>query len=299
MSELLLRLNTGAWVLHSFLFFTLLGWRLSNASADTRAPIFVQDVQVGVDDTVWYDVGLRRTDASVDLWALTTTFTAVTSIAHFLYTTHLRDVYERNVQSGVQSLRWIEYGLSATPMYVIVSMLAGVRLASTLAIVAACSLATMLQGFVLESSLASNQPRLAGAALLTGWTLFAGNWILIIGEWYIGLQDSRDTVRNDITRDLTDPPGGPPDNLEALIFVMFILFASFGAVACYRLLSCVFSGFGPCDYVKIEVAYVSLSFASKFILAIWLMTSVFVEIPWLNQICGCFGDTCVPGTLPG
>lgn len=297
MSELLLRLNTAAWVLHSFLFFALLGWRLANASADPRAPIFVQDVQMGDDDAVWYDVGLRRTDARVDLWALTIAFTAVTAIAHFLYATHWRGAYEHNIRSGVQYLRWIEYGLSATPMYVIVSMLAGARLASTLALVAACSLATMLQGYVLEASLAKNQPGLAGAALLAGWTLFAGNWTLILGEWYLGLRDSRDTVRNDVVD--ADPSDGPPDNLEALIVVMFLLFASFGAVACYRFLSCVLPGFGPCDYVRVEVAYVSLSFAAKFILAIWLMTSVFVEIPWLNQICGCFGDGCVPGQLPG
>lgn len=298
-SELLRNLNIAAWVLHGFLLLALLGWRLTREDANTRAPLFAQSFEMGADDERWYSVGLRKTEASVDLWGLTAFFTAVTSVAHLLYATYLREAYDANVAAGVQAFRWVEYGLSATPMYVIVSLLAGVRTATGLVIVAAAALGTMLQGYLVEESLRSKSLRAAVAALLAGWILFLGNWIVIISEWYLGLQDSRDTIRA-IVRDDGDRPGGPPDNLEALIFVMFALFASFGGVACYRLLSCAgYLGGAPCDYVTIELAYVSLSFASKFILGIWLLSSVFTETPWLNQICGCVGDECVPGRLPG
>lgn len=297
-SDLLRSLNVAAWVLHGTLLFILVAWRVANANADTTAPVFAQDLAMGEDDTRWYNVGLRRTSASVELWGLTAFFTAVTSAAHFLYATRFRRSYEDNITRGVQGWRWIEYGLTATPMYIIISMLAGVRTWPTLAIVVACSIGTMLQGYVCETVLTKKHWDAAVASMATGWTLFLGNWILIAAEWYGGLQESRRAMRS-VTRTEGETPSGPPESIEALIFVMMALFASFGAVALYRVVDCAYRTDAACDYVRVEIAYVTLSFATKFILAIWLMTTVFVEIPWLNQVCGCIGDSCIPGMLPG
>ncbi len=63
---------------------------------------------------------------TVNLAYLVALFFFISALAHLLTATRLRKLYEKDLKKGLNRIRWIEYGFSASTMMVAIAMLSGV-----------------------------------------------------------------------------------------------------------------------------------------------------------------------------
>ena len=89
----------------------------------------------------------------IDLFWLTAAFTAVTALAHLAYATNGfgTGFYLKSIKNGSNPLRWLEYGVSASCMAVILAVLSGIRLRNYIIIIFLATFAQMLQGYNIEA----------------------------------------------------------------------------------------------------------------------------------------------------
>ena len=79
-------------------------------------------------------------------------FLALAGLDHLLTATAMRGTYERDLRSGINRFRWVEYSLSATIMVVLIALYSGVvDLAALIGIVGA-NVAMILFGWLQESA---------------------------------------------------------------------------------------------------------------------------------------------------
>ena len=106
-------------------------------------------------------------------------FLALAGLDHLLTGTVLRGTYERDLRSGINRFRWVEYSFSATIMVVLIALYSGVVDLSALIGIVGANVAMILFGWLQESA---NPP---GATTRTmkpcwcGWVAGAAPWIAI------------------------------------------------------------------------------------------------------------------------
>lgn len=82
-------------------------------------------------------------------WAVAL-FLGLAGLDHLLTATVFRDVYERDLQRGVNRFRWIEYSVSATIMVIVISMYWGITTINALILLAGANVAMILFGWLQE-----------------------------------------------------------------------------------------------------------------------------------------------------
>ena len=231
---------------------------------------------------------------TVNLLVLVVVFTVVTIVAHIVYASRYK-YYIEMIKSGANFYRWVEYGISASVMAVILAVLAGVRVQTSVWLVFAATAAQMFQGFVIEKAISQDHAASAQCigALVVGWGLLIVVWYTIVEAWFSGLNTAYSEIercRNENCSLLggfvrNDNSTAPNENLKWLIIITIVLFSSFGFVNLWYFVHAIVSGSASArqSFPKYELAYICLSFIAKCLLILWCFFSIFQgELRWLQ-----------------
>ena len=201
-----------------------------------------------------------ETTSELSLWWLIIGFHSLSfffqTLAMFEWTTIGKLNYVVEVQDmGQNTLRMIEYSISATCMQIAIALLLGVW--SRLAIIGIASLTviTMLLGLIAEQIRTTNL-KVAWLAHLTGWLSMGAVWA-ILGRQFIF------TIMNS--------PNRPPEFVYGIVVTIGLLYTIFGWVQMYQLCK---TNRMPAEKLnsRVEIAYCINSLISKTFLG-WMIFS--------------------------
>jgi len=175
-------------------------------------------------------------------WA-TALFLGLAALDHLVTGTVGRSMYEKDLKSGINKFRWIEYSFSATLMVILISFYSGITGIDALIAIAGANVAMILFGWIQESM---NPPGRSRTTMLPFWFgTLAGlaPWIAIVVN-VVGA----DTV---------------PGFVYGIVVAQFVLFFSFGLNQWLQ-----YRGIGRwADYAFGEKSYLVLSLVAKSVLA--------------------------------
>lgn len=199
-------------------------------------------------------------------------FFAITSLAHFFYATDGfgSGVYMNYIKQGYNPFRWVEYGISASVMILIIAHSLGINDANHLFSLVVINIAMQTCGYIVEVSLKKNVPinkSIINGATFAGWTLLLASWIPIILAFSSLVYDVNTKYKDEVE------DGGPDDGKPIKVpgFVWFILivqilnYSSFGVIQAMQVNDAFKGMLKP--YSVYENRYLILSFAGKIGLA--------------------------------
>lgn len=261
-------MNLAAALLHFALAIMSIVWWLA-VFKDDDTPSLVRTDLYGVRTTI-YDAGHVPNDAGPvpnddgttityklvqyvphSHWlniVLIVLFFLITAVFHTFYYT-CTNMYTGMLNNKLQWLRWVEYGMSATIMVCLIAFSVGCKMCVELVVAAVATILLMFMGFLVEyaSAAGGHMPKL----------LCAVGWILFVLVWFILGQGFYSSVRS--------ADGNIPGFVYAIVSSMFLFFALFGLV------QSLYVGHVLKDYVRMEGAYLVLSFVSKATLGMLLL----------------------------
>lgn len=181
--------------------------------------------------------------------------------------------YSSIIKTGKNPLRFLEYGISAAVMLMCIALLNGVTDINLIAAIAVLTSACEFCGMVVEY-LPYRSP-LKWVLHLTGWIQFLCAYGIISHAFFKSIN--------------AVPNVNPPDFVYAIVILLFLLYASFGAVQLSELfceMKCSESACGDCplwcrnkkenriNYEYKEMVYVTLSLGSKLVLGSLIFINV-------------------------
>lgn len=178
-------------------------------------------------------------------------FLFITSLFHVIYGINYKNIYADNAFTGRQSLRWIEYGITATIMAFIIAVISGVNNVFILGILVLHIIAVMATGWWFEKTFNDNGkgwiPILVGFGLLSVYTV-------IVFVSYLRARDKYNQENPDETL---------PQWITWIVIGTLIFFGCFGIVPVIRK---IFNH----EPIYSEYAYMVLSLTSKVYLGAFL-----------------------------
>ena len=197
-------------------------------------------------------------------------FFGITALAHTFYATDGfgKGVYTRVIREGWNPYRWVEYGISASVMSVLIGYSLGVRDGMQLISLALVTAGMQANGFVVESALRKPLNKaIAQGATVAGWLAFAALWTPILYAFITLYMDV-----NAKYKDQVDPETGKrvqiPFWVWFIVIVQLLHYAGFGWVQ-FGQLSKALRGI-PQAFTDVERKYLMLSFSAKLSLALGL-----------------------------
>jgi len=170
-------------------------------------------------------------------------FLAMAAVDHLVTATFGRTTYERDLHSGINRFRWVEYSFSATLMVILIGFYSGITNITAVIAVAGANAAMILFGWLQERM---NPPGRTSTTMMPFWFgTIAGiaPWIAIAVQ-IVGSK----TV---------------PGFVYGIVIVQFVLFFSFGLNQWLQ-----YRRVGRwTDYIYGEKVYLVLSLAAKSLLA--------------------------------
>ena len=156
------------------------------------------------------------------------------------------------ISNGNNYMRWIEYSISSTIMLYIIALISGVKDSNIYQMLWATNLIMIAQGQLVEQAVQKGGE---------WWIPMASGFILLLVEWSVIIRDylERNKQYNQFITDNPSSSSKPiPAWISGMIFVMFLFYASFGAISLYGARK------GKTyDYKNIEMIYILLSFIAK------------------------------------
>lgn len=159
------------------------------------------------------------------LATLCVAFFAVTAFAHGFYAIRSTKYLSYVNDVGWLPYRWIEYGISATIMVVILAMVSSVRDAHALTLLIVANVAMIATGAWFERSLLDGHRRDAFAAIGVGFALLLTIVTVIATAFHTRVSVLRKEAAIDETK-----PAAPPKWIYAAVIGTLINFGCFGAV---------------------------------------------------------------------
>uniref|UniRef100_A0A7S0CHD2 Uncharacterized protein n=1 Tax=Proboscia inermis TaxID=420281 RepID=A0A7S0CHD2_9STRA len=260
--------NTGMCIFHALFGIVV----LSVGKIDLRVPIYASDpgIEVMADGG---DGWAFKPQAPIRvgwlyLTVLVASFSFLSAIAHLGNCLFWREQYIRSLQAGYAPSRWIEYGLSASVMVLILAYISGTIFRDTLVLLFALTMITMMFGHLHEvicrpKSLDSWEiPGFAWRlqAHMLGYIPQIFAWTIIIGNFLQGATTS--------TTDSFGEKRQMPTFVYVIVFCEMLIFWSFGIV------QLIVSVRPPSKYYQGEIVYMWLSLFAKGFLAILCLTNV-------------------------
>lgn len=201
-----------------------------------------------------------RTIATYDsnlLLGLLLVFTFVTCVFHCLYATN-QFAYTERVKRGNNSMRWLEYSITATTMAAAFMLLSGVFEISAQILIVVAILCTMLCGDIVEKSLrvAKCDSNVITATVI-GWLLMVAVIAVITKSFSENVEMSEEPL---------------PWFVYAVFALMIVAFSGFGVI---QLRDIQREGKGkPFNYLKLEIYYSAASVSSKTLLVLFIFAGV-------------------------
>ena len=181
--------------------------------------------------------------------------------------TGIVDFYFREVAKGRNTMRWVEYSLSAPLMTIVIAILLGQMDIVALFLLAVCTWVLMAFGFLHERIYIFSSIRNAEGLVphITGWLLFCMTWFAIGFPFILSLETSE-----------AKPPAAIKVVAWVVLWVMFSFYASFGIAQIAH--SFTSRGKIPIDLIRAnfeaEISYNVLSLASKTSLGLLLFWGI-------------------------
>lgn len=268
----LCKLNWIAVVLHACVAFLVLLLALATPQASDE---WSADVMAFSGDVPpeWQGPGdqLPTTSTGIRLYlpGLLLLFVGGTIAAHAFYAVSPR--YRQWMSEGHNPARWVEYGITASVMLVLLQVMCGIREWSTLLVVfVACAL-LMWQGGVVESMLRvdpQNKWMLHGTGFMAWWLMVA--FIIFTYNYFLKQLHAANE------KNKADGEESIPGFVKYVLLVTFVFFISFGVVQGVQ----VWHGHASTQlqqYAKYETAYIALSFSAKACLALWTAIGLYQQ----------------------
>ena len=180
--------------------------------------------------------------------------TFLTALFHFIVFA-LKKYYKSAIEETQNNyLRWIEYGITATTMVIVIGFSVGVKTTSTFVLASIMSVVLMALGFVNERC-KNNKDKVANIVVSTM------GFLLLLGFYSIFFYSYAD-VKQNISE--------IPNVVTPIVVLEFLLFSCFGIVQMLYLSDKI-------DYSQDEFGFVVLSFVSKVLLSWMLFIGVVVR----------------------
>lgn len=158
------------------------------------------------------------------------------------------------VEHGTNSLRMIEYSISATLMQISIALILGVWERLAIIGIAFLTAVTMLLGLIAEQ-LKNDRKNIAWISHFTGWLSMLGVWVILGRQFYLNVEKSG-----------SNPP---PGFVYAIVIVIAILYIGFGFIQFAQLYLST-SKNSPTLNRTIEIVYCVNSLTSKTFLG-WIL----------------------------
>lgn len=195
-------------------------------------------------------------------------FFAITAFAHAFYASDGfgSGAYTRVLQQGWNPYRWVEYGVSASIMAVLIGFVLNTNTLPNLFSYFFLTAGLQAFGYIVESTIKEqvvNRNTIVGATI-GGWLVFLALWGPLLYQFWSANHDV-----NKNYKDVIDPSTGKqvaiPSYVWFIIFVQLLNFGSFGLVQLNQVRH-VLKGATP-NFLGVESTYLKLSFAGKLALA--------------------------------
>lgn len=226
-----------------------ISWRLKNETSDLGCG----------DGNCYVKSAVHAFDSNVPLLALVVSFHALSMSWQFLvlWPGDVQKFYHQDLKRGRNTLRWVEYGVSAPLMIIVVSAMLGEIDMGVYVLLATCTSVLMGLGYLQEVHMKDTV-----VPHCLGWFLFLLTWSVPLFTFTISMAKS---------------PATPPSEMVVIIWttviVMIALFGCFGVVQVYHVVTARGDG-ANASFYRIESAYGLLSATAKALLAamlIWLI----------------------------
>lgn len=182
---------------------------------------------------------------------LVTLFFGVTSAAHFAYATNFNSFYiDEVVKGGRNRFRWVEYGISATIMMIIIAFSSGVKDAYALVMIAAAVASVMFTGYWFEQLPKSFSRVEKSVPIFVGFFLLFSVFLVVWWSFNDRVEDYKAITAAENADEF-------PSWIRYMIFVLFAFYASFGFVPVAQLV------FPSASFLRFEGVYLVLSVAAK------------------------------------
>lgn len=207
-------------------------------------------------------------DTPLDADLGTTSFFAVTALAHFTYANSNK--YKKYIAEGHNPYRWVEYSISASIMIYLTCMLGGIRDLNSIIPIIGSNILCMYAGYGLEESILKKDFEAARRFLIVGWISQVYIWSTIIMNFILRVRDIQN-IKNPSTG---EPYYRLPSWIYLVILVSFINFTIFGivAVSWYKKSKTSFEETGQLpSYEETENRYLTLSLFAKVFLGLGIL----------------------------
>ena len=172
-------------------------------------------------------------------------FTAVTALFHYAYSFNWWG-YKNRLKKKNNSLRWIEYSITATVMIVIICFASGTVELNVQILIAVMIASSMILGDMIEKTMGT---QVAKIGTFLGWFLVLSVWAIIIKNYEFAARG--------FTVPRCDKKITPPSFVAYLVIILVVFYTSFGFVQLYQICR------PKTKYEHIEKAYSILSVLSK------------------------------------
>tara|TARA_B110000858_G_scaffold38834_3_gene44013 strand:- start:5316 stop:6194 length:879 start_codon:yes stop_codon:yes gene_type:complete len=251
---LLQNLNAAAFVLH--LALAIVSGVVGNLGLSPPVYEVKNTFQYNSSSTGFIIVPRFEEDGGFPITVMVVIFFSLTAFFHIGNITFLADVYFRGIENCATPTRWVEYTLTASIMSTIIAYLSGLRDEASLIAVAALVGTTMLFGGLVELvarpvSEGAWRDAISVRSLphFMGYVPYIFAWLLILYSFF--------------------ESGGAcaaPKFVYTIIIGQFVLFSAFIFPQLYQLHR------PPRDFYRGEIGFITLSFISKALLGILLLT---------------------------
>lgn len=240
------------------------GGNTCNSNGYSLVPINSQSGQCNVNPA--YAPPMKKLSFNIIYGCLL--FFAITAFAHLFYATDGfgSGKYSKVISEGWNPYRWVEYGLSASIMTVLIANTLGIKDFNHILSLVFINVAMQVCGFLVENALIQREINTTTikASTFAGWVLLSGIWIPIL----IAMRDLFKDVKDNYTGILdpvTNKPIEIPTFVWIIIFSQIINFSCFGVAQLLQVRDGLNNKLKPFEVY--ESRYLTLSFVGKLALA--------------------------------
>ena len=190
-----------------------------------------------------------------------------TALFHLLYASDFfgSGLYSRAVANMNSWFRWIEYSISSTVLTFLVAIVCGVKSLDSMILIIVMNIGVMLCGQISESVITKpNGKPIALVAVLIGWILLLGIFGILFKNFFMALSDA------------TANGFEVPWFVYTIIIIFFVFYSLFGLTNLWWILG---KEHTIQRYLKVEKAYIVLSFLSKLNLGIFIAFGLTRPLP--------------------
>jgi hypothetical protein len=210
----------------------------------------------------------KKTGVSFNIIYGAASFFAITAFAHAFYASDGfgSGAYTKALIQGWNPYRWIEYGVSASIMSVLIGYVLNTNTLPNLFSYFFLTAGLQAFGYVVDSTIKEtniNRNTII-AATIGGWLVFIALWGPMLYQFWSADNDVRNNYKDIIDPD-TQKSVRIPSFVWFIIVVQLINFGSFGIIQLLQVRS-VLKGVTP-NFLDVESRYLKLSFAGKLALA--------------------------------